>query len=152
MAAPSDAAAVDEGSLAGVDEGGLAYGAPEDGDPLLADLNATMDVLNDATSESTSLETLSLRGSVLPSLPQHRFAASSVLLIALVLIAVVLLYVAARRPTLRSRYALPPLEREWAPIRADEGAAAPTLQLPALQLPLWRGRPHRPSTLVALHC
>ena len=96
---------------------------------------------SEALAGAVGLETLAARASVLPALPAHRFAASSVLFMLLMLLAVAVLVLAARRPVLR-RQALPAISDEWAPFNADHRdtpelhpssrtSAPPELQLPA---------------------
>lgn len=97
--------------------------------------NTTIEVLNDAADISTGLESLAARAAILPSLPQHRVAASSVLLIALLILALALIILAVRRPMWRARAAQPPLEHEWAPIAQREAGSLGAAGTPGLQLP-----------------
>jgi len=108
--------------------------------------NSTMEaeIMGEAVKEATALETLTARVS-LPSLPQHRLTASTVLLLVLGILAAALFVLAMRRPVLRPRSKLPTLRRidEWTPVaRAD--ANAPHADPPSIQLPSQRGFNVRP--------
>ena len=73
---------------------------------------------SEALAGAVGLEALAARASVLPALPAHRLAASSVLFMLLLLLAVAVLVLAVRRPVLR-RQALSNVSDEWAPINVD---------------------------------
>ena len=87
--------------------GGLEESQPAASQPVIA-ANATVDAITEDSMVATGLESLAARSSILPSLPQHRLAASSIVLMLLLLLAAFVLILAARRPVLRTRHPLPP--------------------------------------------
>ena len=115
-----------------------------DPDGLTEAPNATLEVVvsEDDVGVATGLESFAARASILSSLPQHRLAASSVLLVMLAICAIALFVLVVRRPVLR-RGKLPPLRRtdEWTPVaRADanllpHAVARPGDEAPSIQLP-----------------
>ena len=87
--------------------------------------NATSEIINDepaletaALDASNSLEAIAAASdSLLPSLPEHRLAASTFLLVLLVLLMVALLALAVRRPMLRRALSRRSSnEIEWTPV------------------------------------
>ena len=101
---------------------------------------------SEALAGAVGLEALAARASVLPALPAHRLAASSVLFMLLLLLAVAVLVLAVRRPVLR-RQALSNVSDEWAPINVDHRdtpdlhPSSRTSAPPELQLPVARDLP-----------